>query len=78
MTKFECACGGLIRVSGEIPNPLEWKIISDGDFDRFQGAVDAEGVYLACTSMFRCPGCGRLWVYWDGFEGSPVCYVPEG
>ncbi|RBQ18024.1 hypothetical protein DP939_21880 [Spongiactinospora rosea] len=78
MTKLSCECGRSIRIFGEIPNPLEWKIISDSDFDRFQGAVDAEDVYRACISMFRCHGCGRLWVYWGGFEGTPVCYRPEG
>ncbi len=77
MAKLRCACGRIITTSGEIPNRLEWKIISDVDFDEFEGIVDAEDVYLRCKSIFRCPECGRLWIYWDGFGEAPVCYAPE-
>ncbi|GAA3126883.1 hypothetical protein [Streptosporangium carneum] len=77
MGKFNCACGNLMRTSGLIPNPIEWKIISDVDFDCFNGLVDAEDVYSVGRSAFRCEGCGRLWIYWDGFDRPPRCYVPE-
>ncbi|MEV6242970.1 hypothetical protein [Lentzea sp. NPDC051838] len=77
MAKFNCICGYLIRVSGEIPNPAEFKFMSDSDFDNFEGLVEAEAVYLACRSMFKCGNCGRLWVYWDGFDSRPEPYAPE-
>jgi hypothetical protein len=77
MAKFYCECAYLITTSGEIPNPLEWKIISDSTFDQFSGNVDAEDIYRACESMFRCPNCGRLWVFWNGFDKDPECYVPR-
>ncbi|GAB3150824.1 hypothetical protein GCM10027161_50360 [Microbispora hainanensis] len=77
MAKIRCRCMYVITTSGEIPNPLEWKIISDSRFDDFEGLVDAEEIYRACTSMFRCPVCGRLWVYWNGFDRDPECYAPE-
>jgi len=75
--KFNCVCGTVIRVSGDIPNPVEWKIMSDVQFDEFQGTVDVEQVYRACGSMFRCETCGRLWIYWNGFDTEPSCYSPE-
>jgi hypothetical protein len=77
MAKFNCICGNVIRVSGDIPNPIEWKILSDVQFDNFEGFVDVELIYRACSSMFKCEKCGRLWVYWDGFDAEPVCYSPE-
>ncbi|MEV7968750.1 hypothetical protein AB0O34_22605 [Sphaerisporangium sp. NPDC088356] len=77
MAKIRCICQHIITTSGAIPNPLEWKIISDPRFDDFEGLVEAEEVYRACSSMFRCPKCGRLWVYWDGFDGEPACYTPQ-
>jgi hypothetical protein len=77
MAKFSCLCDNIIRVSGDIPNPIEWKIMSDVQFDMFEGIVDVELVYRACNSMFRCAKCGRLWVYWDGFDAEPACYSPE-
>lgn len=77
MAKLRCICATIIQTSGAIPNELEWKILSDVEFDRFEGLVDAEEVYLASNSMFRCPTCGRLWIYWNGMEQSPQCYRPE-
>lgn len=77
MAKYWCICGKLIRTSGEIPNPVEWKLISDVKFDEFSGLVDAEDVYQAAVSLFRCGTCDRLWVYWDGFDRPPTCYTPE-
>lgn len=77
MAKIRCVCGTVIPTSGPIPNPLEWKVISDTDFDHFAGLVDAEDVYRACGSLFRCPTCGRLWVYWSGFDSPPECYRPD-
>lgn len=77
MAKIRCFCGTIIQTSGAIPNELEWKILSDSEFDRFEGMIDAEEIYLASKSMFRCPTCGRLWVYWDGFDRVPQCYKPE-
>jgi hypothetical protein len=74
MAKIRCYCNTVLSTSGEIPNPIEWKLLSDVEFDRFEGMVDAEDIYRAAKSMFRCPTCGRLWVYWDGLDRQPVCY----
>lgn len=75
MAKFECVCGEIIRTSGDIPNPIEWHLISDTRFDSFEGLVDAEDVYKATTIMFRCPASDHLWVYWDGFDEPPSLYA---
>jgi hypothetical protein len=77
VAKSRCVCATIIQMSGEIPNGLEWKILSDVDFDRFEGLADAEDIYSASKSMFRCPTCGRLWVFWDGIDRPPQCYKPE-
>jgi hypothetical protein len=77
VAKIRCVCATIIQTSGGIPNELEWKILSDVDFDIFEGMVNAEDIYLASKSMFRCPTCGRLWVFWNGMEQSPQCYKPE-
>lgn len=75
MAKLQCVCGEVISTSGDIPNQLEYKVISDHDFDQFHGRVDAEDLYQAFTSMFRCAQCGRLWVYWNGFAEPPTAYA---
>ena len=75
--KFMCRCGGVIHTSGYIPNPTEWKVISDELFDEFHGEMDVEVIYAAALSMFKCPRCGRLWFYWGGFDNPPSSYLPE-
>jgi hypothetical protein len=77
MARFNCFCGTTLRTSGEIPNPIEWKLLSDTAFDRFSGLIDVETIYREASSMFVCPTCGRLWVYWDGIDKRPSCYRNE-
>lgn len=77
MAKLRCVCNTAIQTSGPIPNELEWKILSDVEFDRFEGQIDSEEIYLASSSMFRCPTCDRLWIFWNGMDKPPLCYKPE-
>lgn len=77
MAKFRCVCGETIATSGLIPNPVEWRMVSDIDFDAFQGLVQAEDVYQAATIMYRCPVSGHLWVYWQGVDRPPSLYAPQ-
>lgn len=75
MPKMICSCQETLSY-GEIPNPIEWLIISDAAFDKFSGQVDSETIYQAMTSLLRCPNCGRLWVFWEGFQSPPQEFVP--
>lgn len=75
--RFRCVCATVIQMSGGIPNELEGKILSDIEFDSFQGLADAERLCVAARSMSGCPACGRLWVFWDGVDRPPQCYRPE-
>jgi hypothetical protein len=75
MPKLLCRCDEVLRF-GEIPCPIEWRVISDVDFDRFSGQVDAENIYRATQMMLKCPRCGRLWVFWDKESDTPSEYVP--
>ena len=76
MAKFLCVCGYAISTSGPIPNPNEWRLLSDTDFDAFTGLVDAEDIYAHSTIMYRCPKSGHLWIYWQGFDHAPSLYSP--
>jgi uncharacterized protein with PIN domain len=71
-----CHCGTRIYY-GEIPCPYEWRILSDVEFAKFRGLVDAEILYLAMQSFLKCPECSRLLVYWEGFAKLPTVYKPE-
>ncbi len=41
------------------------------------GAVEMSDLYARMTHVFSCPDCGRLWIFWRGFDGPPVAYAPE-
>jgi len=77
MGKFLCKCENTIRISGAIPNPVEWLFISDVEYDKYQELVDAEQLHLAMNSFLKCDKCGRLWVFWDGYDNPPTLYAPE-
>lgn len=73
MPKMLCRCGEVLRL-GEIPCPIEWRIISDPKLETFPDQVDVEELYLATDSMVRCPTCDRLWIFWNG-ETAATEYV---
>jgi hypothetical protein len=75
MPGLDCKCGHRISY-GEIPSKDEWLFISDVDFDTFAGQVDAEQVYRAMRSFLKCPVCGRLWFFWNGFQQPAEEYLP--
>lgn len=75
MPGLNCACGHRISY-GEIPCRDEWLFISDAAFDSFSGRVDSEKVYRAMQGFLKCPKCGRLWVFWNGYEKPPQEYLP--
>lgn len=76
MPSILCRCGERLRY-GDIPNPIEWLMISDCDYDAFHGAVDAEALYAAMRSALKCTACERLWIFWDGFANDPRAYTVE-
>jgi hypothetical protein len=76
MATFVCICGTVICTSEDIPNENELKLLSDVDFDKYNGQVDVEELYLAATVAFRCPVSAHLWIYWDGFDKTPQLYEP--
>lgn len=76
MPKIKCKCGEVIGL-GEIPSPNQSLIISDVEFDNFQGMVDAEEIYRKMKIVVHCKKCKRLYVFWNGFDSEPDVYVKE-
>jgi len=76
MPSFTCKCGEILHY-GEIPCPDEWLFISDVEFDKFSGSVDAEEIYKAMKSLIKCSRCGTMWFFWDGFQAEPQPYIPQ-
>lgn len=76
MPKFLCQCEFTISY-GAIPNPLEWLVISDVDYDDYHGMIDAEKLYSNMKSILECPNCGRLYFFKQGFQYAPIVYQVE-
>ncbi len=74
MPKMICRCGNVLSY-GDIPCNIEYKFISDVAYDKYQGSVDTEELYMNMKSFFECPICKRLWLFWNGFEDTPKEYV---
>lgn len=77
MSKFVCPCGELIRISGSIPNPVEWLLVSDEEFDH-DGAIDPQQLYFKMVHLFRCSKSHHLFVFWRGFDAPGTTYTPTG
>jgi len=76
MPKIKCKCDNFISYS-EIPNPNEYLVISDVAFDKYDEQIEREKLYTEMKSILCCDSCGRLWIFWDGFENEPTPYFPE-
>jgi hypothetical protein len=77
VAKFRCVCGEVISTSGEIPNPNEWHALSDVEFDKFSGLIDAEHLYRQTVIFYRCPKSDHIWAFWDGIDRAPRLYAPQ-
>jgi hypothetical protein len=75
MPGLDCKCGHRIAY-GEIPCEDEWLFISDVDFDKISGMVNSEELYRSMHSFLKCPVCGRLWVFWNGYKEPAEEYLP--
>ncbi|MPY59950.1 hypothetical protein [Streptomyces spongiae] len=64
-------------MSGEIPNPLEWHLVSDKEIEDYWESEDFSGLHQVARPVFLCPACGRIWVFWNGYEGDAVSYARE-
>jgi len=73
MPKIKCKCGNIISLSA-IPSPHQSHIITDVEFDNFQGMVDAEEIYSSMKIVVHCDVCGRLYIYNNGFGELPLIY----
>ena len=76
MPKIICTCGNALSYS-EIPCLIEYKFISDYDYDQYQGMIDSEKLYQQMKSFLECPECKRLWVFWKGYASSPTEYLKQ-
>lgn len=77
MAKFKCVCGYMLTTSGSIPNPDEWRCLSDSDFEAFTRTVNGDDLYSQTTVMYRCPVSDHLWIFWSGLQEEPNLYAPR-
>ncbi|HLW72782.1 MAG TPA: hypothetical protein VKR54_01920 [Candidatus Babeliales bacterium] len=76
MPKIICTCQNILSYS-EIPCPIEYKFISDCDYDKYQEMIDTEFLYQQMNSFLKCPQCERLWIFWHGYNNHPTEYMKK-
>lgn len=76
MPSILCQCGNRISL-GEIPSPNQYLIISDKDYDNFQGNIDSEKLYRDMKIVALCNICKRIHIFWNGFDQPPTSYLCE-
>lgn len=77
MPKIRCVCNYIIDLGG-IPSQEQYLMISDVLFDKyFDTEVKAEVLYSEMTIVAKCPNCGRLHIFYNGFDKEPVIYKIE-
>jgi hypothetical protein len=77
MPGLDCRCG--LRIGyGEIPCSDEYLLISDVEFEPFWEEMDVERLYNSMRGVLKCPRCGRLWVFWDGYQNVAQEFMPVG
>ena len=76
MPKIRCKCNHVIGL-GQRPSPYGFMIISDVEYDQFEGQVDAEDIYAAMKIVVKCPNCCRLHIFWNGFDSPQEIYELE-
>jgi hypothetical protein len=74
MPQIICLCENILSYS-EIPCSIEYKFISDVEYDQYQETINAEDLYQNMKSFLKCPKCDRLWVFWNGYTSSPTEYI---
>jgi hypothetical protein len=74
MPKIICRCGEALSYS-EIPCRIEYKFISDVDYDKYEGIINADELYSQMRSILLCSKCSRLWIFWDGYKSAPTEYL---
>ncbi|HET9174098.1 MAG TPA: hypothetical protein VFN56_02340 [Candidatus Saccharimonadales bacterium] len=85
MATFGCPCGEIIRTSGSIPNPIEWHIFSDNDWESIYATSQKTGeeaqkmfdMNQQMALLYRCPKSDHLFVFWEGFDKPFTMYEPK-
>jgi predicted hydrocarbon binding protein len=86
MANISCGCGHVFS-DGQIPCPYEYNLIPDNNGEDLTEKViniveNEEDVfpkidYLISRmgiSVYECPSCGGLLVFWDGLEKDATYY----
>lgn len=77
MPAIICSCGERLSY-GALPCDIEWKFVADPVVMAMPDDIKFEDLYSTMNSFLKCQACGRLWVFWNGFQQDPQEYVVVG
>ena len=76
MPKIICSCQNILSYS-ETPCSIEYKFISDVQYDQYQEMINAEDLYQNMKSFLKCPQCDNLWIFRQGYGNPPIEYKKQ-
>jgi len=76
MPKIRCICDTVINLS-VIPCPHKLMIISEKSYFNYPENIEWDSLYSEMNIVVKCPECGRLHIFGDGFENPQVIYKIE-
>jgi hypothetical protein len=77
MPSYLCKCNKRIDYTS-IPADPSYQLVADKDVVVQDDIVTCNATWSEATQVLRCPYCGRLWVFWDGFHKAPTEYLNVG
>ena len=72
MAKVQCKCGNLLS-STQCPNTVQLRVYTDAEWDNIinMGMIDSLDIPFPKYDVWKCPQCGRIYVY-DEAYGEPI------
>jgi uncharacterized protein with PIN domain len=67
---MRCRCGNVLRDDDPENSFMAFAKIE------YNVEIDSAELIGRAKDLWRCPACGRLWVFWDGFNATEYVQQP--
>ena len=78
MARVTCRCGNVMSTT-QCPNDVQLYVYTDKEWDNIldSGIKDPLDIPSPKYDVWKCPRCGRVYVYEQGCGEPVMVYVPE-
>lgn len=78
MAKMECRCGEILSNS-LAPNDIQLRVYTDREWDEIlhEDTIKTWKIPLPTYDVWKCPKCGRIYVFKEGVDKAIKVYALE-